>query len=171
MRRIICAMLLSVLVVGLARAQESTGAVATAVIKQIKRLEHDKVQAFLSTTTSHDYCADWIRVHDAEGIDHTMEDGSRQTKAQVIAELQTGNRKLSKNDQYNHVYHVYGNGGSGTTVVVSYDSDAVLQYYGKTIRGLGEGTDVWVNVNGKWWFVLNSVHPRASQDAAKKLAP
>ena len=164
-------MLVVVSVVGTARAQMTTGPMAEAVIKQIKKLEHDKVQAFLSTATSHNYCADWIKEHDSEGIDHTMEDGSRQSKAQVLAELRTGNRKLSKNDQYDHIYHVYGNGGPGTTVVVSYDSDAVLQYFGRTIRGLGEGTDVWVNVNGKWWFVLNSVHPRASQDAAKTLAP
>src|SRR5579859_951328 len=63
-----------------AHAQETTGPKAEAVKKEIQQLEEQKLEAFRSTGTDKNICADWVKANDAENIVHINADGTDDTK-------------------------------------------------------------------------------------------
>jgi len=166
MRRFIFSIMLAVLFVSSAKAQENSGKMAEGVKKEVLTLEHEKVQALMANGPQ---CADWFEHHEAESDVRISGNGSRDTKARAVARMRTSQKRVYSLNQYDELVHVYGDGGNGTTAVVSYlqTGTRAKEQEGKpstddTARLTTEdaGTDVWVKVNGQWWFVVHNVYPR-----------
>ena len=157
MRRILLSMLLTVSVSGLVKAQETTGPVAEGVTKEVMQLEREKVQCFLSTAKSNNNCADWIQKNYADGdLDITNLGGGprRRTKAEVMDEIRSGQRKFLAFAQTVHVTNVYGKGGDGTAAAMSYIADGTSETNGKRSNFNDFGVDIWVKQGGQWSLVL-----------------
>lgn len=169
MRRVPLVLVLAVLAVGFVRAQDSTGAApgrmkeltadaAKRVKAEIMQLEQEKVNCFSHVGEDAGWSADWIKWHDADGIIHISD--RLRSKTEVMDELRSGMRRNLINSQTNHVLHIYGDGGDGTTVVESNTSPGgAMNMYG--IRraagpgGEGLGIDVWYKQGGRWWFIVH----------------
>jgi hypothetical protein len=165
MRRILLSMLSGILLVGFAKAQqaETTGETAENVKKEALAIEEEQRKCFLSTTSSDNRCADWIRNHAADGILHfTVEGGDprSRTKGELVNELESGQRKWFKYEPFGHVVHVYGDGGNGTLAVVTYNVNGDVELYGKRSSVKEFCIDIWKKINGQWWCVLTSTHLR-----------
>jgi hypothetical protein len=171
MRRIILSVLFVVSAIGLVRAQDSNGDMPRRMreltadgIKKVKAelldLEEQKVNCFSNVGEEAGWSADWIKWHDADAIIHLSE--RLRTKTELMDELRTGMRRNLLNEQFNHAFHIYGDGGDGTTVVMSMTggpNGSGMNLYG--IRhasgggGGGLGIDVWTKVDGRWWFIVH----------------
>ena len=159
MRRILLSTLLAVCFVTLAKAQEAKGETADKVGKEILKMEHEKLLAFRSTASSHNYCAEWIDRVDADDIDHTDADGTVDTKAQLLDQLRSGQLKAVSIQYHDDHIRVYGKGHDGTTAVDTYFIDVINEKNGSNIEHHYRVTDVWVKLNGHWRFVVHSAHP------------
>ena len=160
MRRILMAILLGIGLVGIAYAQEATGEVAEQVKREILEMEEQKMRAFTSTTSGKNYAGDWLERVGADDMAWSMPDGSFITKAEMVAQFRTGKKVYSITPTDRHI-RVYGNGGNGTTAVVTYQQMA-------DSTGLGPGgkgphfmnklraTDVFVKMDGQWRWVVHS---------------
>jgi hypothetical protein len=173
MRRLIFSIMLTVLMVSFAKAQETTGNTAEEVKKEILKLEHEKVQALMANGPD---CADWFVRHEADSDVRISGNGAKDTKAQAVTRMRTSQKRVFSLNQYDEQVHVYGNGGNGTTAVVSYlqVGTRAKEQEGKpstddTKRSTteGAGTDVWVKVDGQWWFVVHTGYPRPPAGSAK----
>jgi len=174
MRRIIFSILLAVSFVSFAKAQETTGNKADEVKKEVLKLEHEKVQALMANGPM---CADWFEHHEAENDVRVSGNGSIDTKARAVARMRTSQKRVYSLNQFDERVHVYGDGGNGTTAVVSYlqTGTRAKEQEGKastedTARSTteGAGTDVWVKVDGQWWFVVHTGYPRPPAGSANK---
>jgi hypothetical protein len=163
MRTIPLALLLAVSLAGVASAQQSTGEKTEQVKNEITKLEQEKLEAFRSTAGGPEKCEDWVQRYDAEGIIHVNADGSSETKAELLEQLRSRNRKadhLSYGPQ--HIL-VYGDGADGTTAVTTYIVEQTIEMYGKRDSSPVQAVDVWVKRDGKWWFAVHSLHPLPPQ--------
>jgi hypothetical protein len=156
MQKLLLPMLLAASLVGTLQAQEATGKAAEQVKKEIINLETEKLPSILQKGS---VAADWFNRIDADGIVHIRSDGSLVTKAQAVAKIRSGEQKLRSNKQYGHQVHVYGDGGNGTTAVVSYFDFATVELSGSVNTHHGVVTDVFVKVDGSWRRVLHQVTP------------
>jgi len=173
MRRLIFSIMLAVSFVNFAIAQETTGNTADEVKKEVLKLEHEKVQALLANGPM---CADWFEHHEADNDVRVSGNGSRDSKARAVARMRTSQKRVFSLTQYDEQVHVYGNGGNGTTAVVSYlqTGTRAKEQQGKPSTDdsdrsttEGAGTDVWVKVDGQWWFVVHTGYPRPPAGSAK----
>jgi hypothetical protein len=173
MRPVLLSLMLAVSLVGLATAQETTGDAAEQVKKEVLELEHEKVQALVSNGPA---CADWFEHHEAATDVRVSGNGARDTKAQAVARMRSQQKRVFSLNQYDEQVHVYGNGGNGTTAVVSYlqVGTRAQEQEGKPSTDdskrsttEGAGTDVWVKVDGQWWFVVHSGYPRPPAGSGK----
>ena len=148
--------------------QEATGPGAQAVAKDVLQLEHEKVQCFLSTTKGANNCADWIQSHYAdEDLDITNFGGGarRRSKAVVIDEIRSGERKFVTFDQTNKVTNVYAPtaggepGDDGTTVVVAYIANGTSETNGTRSNFNDFCVDVWTKQGGQWSLILMNTRP------------
>ena len=155
---------------GFAKAQETTGPKAEEVKKEILRIEEEKLKAFQSTGTSKNICPDWVKSNDAEGIVHINADGTEDSKAGLVKDLEKGNRVLHSLRYGPQNIRVYGDGGNGTTAVTTYPTFDDIEVYGHRTSSQHYSLDVWVKRDGKWWFVAHSVHERPSPEALKRQA-
>jgi ketosteroid isomerase-like protein len=78
----------------------------------------------------------------------TGPDGMVESKAQVVADLKSGDLKLQAASLDGAKVQVYGD-----TAVVTYSSNDKGTYKGKDISGKTRWTDVFVNHNGRWQLV------------------
>ncbi len=154
----------------LAQAQETTGPKAEAVKKEIQQLEEEKLKAFQSTGTDKNICADWVKANDAENIVHINADGTDDTKAGLVKDLEKRNRILHSLHYGPQNIRVYGDGGNGTTAVTTYSTFDDIEVYGHRTNSEHHSLDVWVKRDGKWWFVAHSVHELPSAEAVKRQA-
>lgn len=153
---------------GYVKAQEATGPKAEEVKKEIIKLEEDKLKAFQSTGTSHNFCPDWVKSYDAEHMVHINANGTEDTKAGLMRDVQNGNRKLLSARYGPQDIRVYGDGGNGTTAVTTYSTFYDIELYSKRSDNEKHNVvDVWVNRDGKWWLVVHSVHALPSPEAVK----
>ena len=170
MKRIFLMAILGLGFAGLAGAQETTGPKAEAVKKEILKVEEEKLKAFQSTGTSKNICPDWVKANDAEGIVHINADGTDDTKAGLVKDLEKGNRVLHSLHYGPQHIHVYGDGGEGTTAVTTYSTFDDIEVYGHRTNSEHHSLDVWVKRDGKWWFVAHSVHELPTAEALKRQA-
>jgi hypothetical protein len=170
MKRIFLLSMLGLGFAGFVRAQETKGPKAEEVKKEILKLEEDKLKAFQSTGTSKNICPDWVRSYDAEDIVHINADGTEDSKAGLVKDLERGNRILHSLRYGPQNIRVYGDGGNGTTAVTTYPTFDDIEVYGHRTSSEHYSLDVWVKRDGKWWFVAHSVHERPSADALKRQA-
>jgi len=170
MKRILLFSVLAFGFAGLVRAQETMGPKAEEVKKEILKLEEEKLKAFQSTGTSKNICPDWVRNNDAEAIVHINADGTEDTRAGLVNDLEKGNRILHSLRYGPQNIRVYGDGGNGTTAVTTYATFDDIEVYGKRTNSEHYSLDVWVKRDGKWWFVAHSVHERPSAEALKRQA-
>jgi hypothetical protein len=173
MRRLIFSIMLAVSFVSFAKAQETTGNTADEVKKEVLKLEHEKVQALMA---SGPMCADWFERHEADSDVRISGNGTTDSKAGAVARMRSAQKRVFSLNQYDEQVHVYGNGENGTTAVVSYlqVGTRAKEQEGKPSTDdnkrsttEGAGTDVWVKVDGQWWFVVHSGYPRPPAGSAK----
>lgn len=88
--------------------------------------------------------------HLAAGFVFTGPDGTRETKAQVVADLKTGDLKLQSASLDGPKVQIYGD-----TAVVTYESHDKGTYKGKDITGVTRWTDVFVKQDGRWQMVAS----------------
>jgi ketosteroid isomerase-like protein len=155
MRRVFSAIFLTVSLAGFANAQEATGKVAEQVKSEILKLEQEKEKAMTSTTSANNYAADWVERVDADDIAFTNPYGMY-TKAEVVAQFRAGKHKTyTVKASDNHV-RVYGNGGDGTTAVITYINESDGTHTGQQRSPIKtRGTDVFVKIDGKWRWVVH----------------
>jgi hypothetical protein len=165
MQTIFLSTLLAISLVRTLNAQETTGSAAEQVKKEIINLETEKLPNILQKSS---VAADWFNRIDADGIVHVRSDGTLVTKAQALAEIRSGEQKLRSNKQSGHQVHVYGDGGNGTTAVVSYFDFATVERSGSLNTHHGVVTDVFVKLDGSWRRVVHQVTPIAHTDSRPK---
>jgi hypothetical protein len=170
MKRIFLFSMLGLGLAGLAKAQETTGPKAEAVKKEILKIEEEKLKAFQSTGTGKNISADWVKSNDAEAIVHINADGTEDSKAGLVKDLEKGNRILHSLRYGPQNIRVYGDGENGTTAVTTYPTFDDIEVYGHRTNSEHYSLDVWVKRDGKWWFVAHSVHERPSAEALKRQA-
>lgn len=170
MKRLLLYSAMCLTLANIARAQETTGPKAEAVKKEIQKIEDEKLKAFQSTATSNNFCPEWVKENDAEQIVHINADGTDDTKAGLIKDLQKGNRILHSLHYGPQNIRVYGDGADGTTAVTTYSTFDDIEVYGHRTSSEHHSLDVWVKRNGKWWFVAHSVHELPSAEALKRQA-
>ncbi len=176
MRKCFFAITLVVSLLGFAKAQETNGITGDEVKKEILKLEHEKVQALVSNGSA---CADWFDRYEADSDVRISGNGTRDTKAQAIARMRSGQKKVFSLNQYAEQVQVYGNGGNTTTAVVTYLQVGTRAREQKGKRSGDDvkrsttesaGIDVWVKLDGQWRFVVHSDYPREPVDAVKSQA-
>lgn len=165
MRTILLATLVAALLVGVAKAQEAVGETAEEVTKAILKLEAEKVHAVRSTVGSNSYMADWFDHIMVKEVAQTGADGKILTKAQWINGWRSPRHKMLSIRQFDHRVKVYGNGGDGTTVIVTFINDVSREVSGKQDYLHSRATDVWVKMDGVWRIV--AVHITPVQDNKK----
>ena len=170
MKRIFLLCMLGLGFAGFVKAQDTKGPKAEQVKKEILKLEEEKLKAFQSTGTSNNICPDWVRNNDAEAIVHINSDGTEDTRAGLVKDLEKGNRILHSLRYGPQNIRVYGDGENGTTAVTTYLTFNDIEVYGKRTSSEVYSLDVWTKRDGKWWFVAHSVHERPTPEALKRQA-
>jgi hypothetical protein len=160
--RTLLLVLLVVIPVGSAWAQEASGPTAEKVKKEIMQLEQEKIKALLSTTSTKNYAAEWFERVYVDDIDHSSASGTVKNKAQLLAEFRTGNHRTYRDDQYDWHIRVYGDGDNHTTVVVNYVASSDVERNGHRAANKDACSDVYVKLNGAWRMVLHQVTPLAN---------
>src|SRR6516164_6134222 len=150
LRLILLTTLLTMGVVGLVQAQEATGETAEKVKQEIIQLEHDKEKAYMSTTGPHPYAADWVARVDADDIAFIGQDGTTKTKAEHIEGFRSGKSKIYFIKEHDMHVRIYGEGGNGTTAVVTYLHESTGDHHGQRSTIVANGTDVFVKLDGVW---------------------
>src|SRR5215469_2495104 len=162
MQRIPLTIVLVTLIVGSVQAQEATGDRAEKVKQEIIQLEHDKEKAYMSTTGPHPYAADWVARVDADDIAFIGQDGTTKTKAEHIEGFRSGKSKIYFIKEHDMHVRIYGEGGNGTTAVVTYLHESTGDHHGQRSTVVANGTDVFVRIDGMWRWVVHH-HSRLVQ--------
>ena len=156
MWRILVSMVMVPMLASFVKAQEASGEAAEKVKKQIDDLEQERIRAILESQSS--YLA-WHKRYDADEIVHVVPDGTVETKAQLMAEVAKGERKMYALKSSSQRVRVYGDGGDGTTAVVTYISEGTIDLHGQRSSNRRAAIDVWVKQGGQWYVAVHSVHP------------
>jgi hypothetical protein len=157
MKRILLVALLTGLFGNIVTAQEATGKVAEQVKAEIIQFEHEEELAMMSSTsTTNNYAADWVQRVDADDIAFTNPYGVY-TKAELVAQFREGKHKTYSAKAADLHVRVYGNGGDGTTAVVTYINASDGTHTGQAERTAikTRGTDVFIKVDGQWRWVVH----------------
>jgi hypothetical protein len=160
MRKFLFAILLAVLLPGMAAAQAITGEKADQVKREIMKIEDEKLAGLLRGGSEP---VDWIKQYDAEEVAQTNIDGSSPTKAEIEAGLQPGVFKMHSMKQDGHRFRVYDD---GKVAVVTYHALGVLERNGKVTPRESNFSDVWVKQNGAWLRVLHAEREITKKSAA-----
>jgi len=140
LRKILLLLLLTIALVGLARAQRKVGNQANAEIeKEIFKVEHEKDEA--------------MQKGDAATLDHIYADdltfvgtqGQVFTKAQRLADMRPGSREYFSFKRGDYSLHIYGN-----TVVLTGRSSSVVKYHGEVVRKPRQFMQVYIKQGGEW---------------------
>jgi hypothetical protein len=152
-QRFLLTILLIVSLVGFIKAQETTAERADTdeeVKKEILKLQDEFTEALLRGGS---VAADFIDRYDADDITITV-NGIMSTKAKVMAEFRSGERKQLSVQHDDFSLHVYGN-----TVVVTYRGHNVTQRKGTVSESSVRTTDVLVKQGKVWRRVVHNVNP------------
>ena len=118
----------------------------------ILKMEHDRVE-YLKVGGS--VIADWIdRVYSDDVVCMGSGGGGACTKAEIMAEHRSGERKLRAVNHHDYAVHVHGN-----TAVLTFRGDNVMERKGKTFTVSVQTTEFWVKQDGMWRIVAHLVNP------------
>ena len=144
---------------GFGQAQATTAERAETdeeVKETILKLEHDKVEALKQGGSA---IADWEdRVFADDLVCMGSGFGGVCTKAQMVAEHRSGERKLRTVHHDDYGVRVYGN-----TAVLTFRGDNIMERKGKILTGVVRTTDVYVKQDGLWRIVAHLVTPVQTQ--------
>jgi ketosteroid isomerase-like protein len=154
MRKIIMATVLAVSLVGFAKAQDGTVDRTEQVKKEIMELEQEKISALSKGVPA---IVEWFERVNSEDLAHTDPISGNRTKAQCIAEFQTGKLKVKPVNTSDYKVRVHGN---GNTAILTYRTNNMVT------RGDNQPythdqfiTDVYVKENGVWQRVAHTASP------------
>lgn len=145
MRRIVLVPLLTFALVGLAKAQETTGKEAEEAKAEVLKVEDEFSQAIVTSNW------DVLPQIFADGMSWVAR-GDRLDKAQVIADYHSGNLHFRQLTHDNVQVHVFGN-----TAVVTGHSTSILDYKGKLWSQPRLFTSVYVKMDRRWQLVAHQV--------------
>ena len=154
MRKVIMAMVLAVSFVGFVKAQDATVDKTEEVKKEIMELEHEKISALGKGVPA---IVEWFERVNSEDLAHTDPISGNRTKAQCIAEFQSGKLKVKPVNTSDYNVRVHGN---GNTAILTYRTNNMVT------RGDNQPythdqfiTDVYVRENGVWQRVAHTASP------------
>lgn len=154
MRRTILAIVLAVSSVGFVQAQDSTVDKTEEVKKEIMELEQQKISALSKGVPA---IVEWFARVNSEDLAHTDPISGNRTKAQCIAEFQSGKLKVKPVNTSDYKVRVHGN---GNTAILTYRTNNMVT------RGDNQPythdqfiTDVYVKENGVWQRVAHTASP------------
>lgn len=154
MRKIILAILLAVSLAGFVGAQDTTADRTEEVKKQIMELEQEKITALGKGVPA---IVEWFERVNSEDLAHTDPISGNRTKAQCIAEFQSGKLKVKPVNTSDYKVRVHGN---GNTAILTYRTNNMVT------RGDNQPythdqfiTDVYVKENGVWQRVAHTASP------------
>lgn len=149
MRKILFAMLMGVLLVGLAKAQEMTGSVAEKAKKEVLKIETEKLGDLKQNGSE---AADWFDRVDDDGMILVRADGLIETKSEHEAKLRSSESAIVTMKQSDHRARVFAD---GNVVVVTYKQTG--QTVGQDGPSDGVTEDVWIKKDGRWMRILHSL--------------
>jgi ketosteroid isomerase-like protein len=160
MRFVSCALGSTILLLGYIHAQEIAKPPETEeqLKSEVLRVEEIRNRAMLEHDTS------VLNRMYADDLAWTNPSGEVLTKAQVLADLESGKQKFFtiKHDQIR--LHVYG-----STVIADGRSTSALQYKGKVSRDIARRfLNVYVKTNGEWLLVAHSQTVIADQNSGTR---
>ena len=148
------AIVLAVSFVGFVKAQDATVDKAEQVKKEIMELEQQKILALSKGVPA---IVEWFERVNSEDLAHTDPISGNRTKAQCIAEFQSGKLKVKPVHTSDYKVRVHGNGNA-----------AILTYRTNNMVTRGDNqpythdqfiTDVYVKENGVWQRVAHTASP------------
>lgn len=145
--------LLAVSLVGFVKAQEAAGDTPEEVKNEVMKLEHEKQLALKKGMSA---VAEWFERVNTTDLAWMGPVGIR-TKAEVIADMKSGNQKVVNDRTYDYRVRVHGTGN--TTAVLTYRVNGVTTIGEKTQGGESFVTDVYVKENGKWVRIVHDGSP------------
>ena len=155
MRRILVLPLALAVLVGFVRGQDSNRNevnVMEEIKKEVLKVDNEKAQAALRVDRKV-----LGRIY-ADDVSWTNIRGQVLTKAQVLADLRSGNIKIDSVRHEDVRLRVYGN-----TVVLTGYSTGKSEYKGKAFSNPRRYTNVYVKQDGRWQLVVHTDTPVATQ--------
>ena len=140
--RIIGALLALAFITPVAVAQTGNSPVTGNVEQNLMKIEQEMLDALLKGDTSA------AKKYLADTFIFTAPDGDTSTKAQVLADLTSGDLKFTASTNADMKVQSYGN-----AAVVTYRSTDKGTYKDKDISGEYRWTDFFVNKDGQWQLV------------------
>ena len=154
MRKIMTATVLAVSLVAFAKAQDVMVDRTEQVKKEIMELEQEKITALSKGVPA---IVEWFERVNSDDLAHTDPISGNRTKAQCIAEFQTGKLKVKPVTTSDYKVRVHGN---GNTAILTYRTNNMVT------RGDNQPythdqfiTDVYVKENGVWQRVAHTASP------------
>ena len=141
MKKVLFSMLLIVSMVGIVKAQETTGAKADQVKKEIIKLEEEKL-AILRKNNVQD-SVDYYKRTEVDNPTFVREDGRSFTKAQHADNTRAANAKFVSVTQEDPQIHVYLD---GQVAIINYKQ---IETFANKVD-THEDTDFWVKIGGVW---------------------
>ena len=150
MRRILLSALLTILLTGVVRAQQTTGEAAEKAKREVMQFEKDKVPLLLKGGPAF---ADFFDRVDADDVIIINGNGGTISKAAHVANRRSGGRKQLSNNQHDHHVYVYDN---GNVAVVTYIGTTKDEMNGKVSTSTVRCADTWVKQGGKWLRIVHA---------------
>ncbi|SRR6266403_1195479 len=154
MRRVILAVLLAVSLAGFVKAQVATEDRTEQVKQEIMKLEQEKISALGKGVPA---IVEWFERVNSEDLAHTDPISGNRTKAQCIAEFQSGKLKVHPVNTTDYKVRVHGN---GNTAILTYrTNNMVTRGDNKPYTHDQFITDVYVKESGVWQRVAHTASP------------
>jgi hypothetical protein len=154
MERFFVTILLAVSLVGFVKAQAPVGDTPEEVKNEVMKLEHEKQLALKKSMSA---VAEWFERANTTDLAWMGSVGIR-TKAQVIADMKSGNQEVVPLRTYDYRVRVHGTGN--TTAVLTYRTTNITTIGGKKMEGRESFvTDVYVKENGRWVRIVHDSSP------------
>ena len=129
-------------------SKQKPAAAASDVEQTLVKLEREATAALIKRDA-----ASFGRIF-AEDAVLTSPDGTVQTKAQLLADVKSGNLVLESSDIADMKVHVHGE-----TALVTYSTTDKVRYKGQDVSGRYRWMDVFVRRSGTWQIVASQGTP------------
>ena len=150
MRRVFLSVMLINPLIGVVRAQQTTGEAAEKAKREVMQFEKDKVPLLLKGGPAF---ADFFDRVDADDVVIINGNGTTISKAAHVANWRSGGRKQLSNNQHDHHVYVYDH---GNVAVVTYIGTTKDEMNGKTSTSAVRCADTWVKQDGKWLRIVHA---------------